>query len=441
MDTGAWPQCQTTALSSPASRSTRSTRNTASPDSRCSRTRVGGAVDVGLAGARRARLAHHRNRSADRASVLRERLRPAADGEAVVAAGRPQPLQRAGEAQGPVDLAGVQIAEVGQLRLRSGPNRRHVRFGQCAGGVEQRPELQLVHLHAGAPDELAGVVPARVEPFRVGADARDAHGGEGFLKRRGGADRAVPRHHPATARENLGKRIAGTFGFGVEVREPPAQAAQRVARQVQSAQRVEAQAAADARLRRRPDRDGQVGRAGESGDEARVGEGDLEHEDQIRRGSQDVGHRRVGGVGLKQQMPRPAQLAARGVQCGEHGRQPLPGEGNVERGSGNRQSSKLHSEPSIHHGWCGGPGRPPGCATLPAGMPRFRACLVLPGHRPAGRICSVIRSGTCDPPATARPRLDRDRRARRLVRRILAPRPRWRSAWRRPLPRPRRGGA
>lgn len=177
----------------------------------------------------------------------------------------------------------------------------------------------------------------------MGAEARNSHRRGGFPERRGAGGRTVSGHHSTTAGEKLPQRLAGPFRLGVEVREPSVQTPQRVAREVQPTQRVEAQPAAEARLRRSPDCDRKVRRTSQTGDESRIGEGDLEDDDQIRPGRQNLLQCRVGGGGVQQQTARPGDLPAAGVlQRRHHGLQPLLGKGHVEGGAAERKYSKFH---------------------------------------------------------------------------------------------------
>jgi hypothetical protein len=178
IDTGAWPQCQTTAESSRTSISTRSPKTPASVARRLHQQLRRRAINIRLAGAGHPRLAHHRHRSAHGAAIFGEGFRPAADCESIETALRLdaverqlQPNERSSSALIDLSRPASVSGRVAQIRCRFG--------GRVAGPVEQILESSNPgHRQAGESRKPVWLIGAGVKPVRMRADPGDALGPE-----------------------------------------------------------------------------------------------------------------------------------------------------------------------------------------------------------------------------------------------------------------------
>ena len=131
------------------------------------------AVDIGFAGRGHFLLVHHGHRSAGRAPVLGEHLRPATYREPL---GTGVPLHIFEGAEHPersIELLGIDLAEPGDLCLRRPLHRRDTTRVGGARTVEEFGQTDALDLHAGEPLEQRRVELAGIETVGMLTDHGD----------------------------------------------------------------------------------------------------------------------------------------------------------------------------------------------------------------------------------------------------------------------------
>ena len=110
-------------------------------------------------------------------------------------------------------------------------------------------------------------------------------------------------------------------------------------REVQSAECIEPQPAAEARFRHRPDRQRHIERLRRLDRHRRVGEGDLKNEKVGDRLALELGDCRAGRSRVEQEVARTDDAVAGPLQAGEHLSQHVAGKVDVEGRAAERKDA------------------------------------------------------------------------------------------------------